>query len=636
MAGASDIRAGKAFVEVYLDKTKLARGLKTVSGDLKAFGAGIASLGKKFMLLGAGITAPMLAAAHVFGSAGAELVDLSAMTGMSTNALSELGFAANLSGASLADLARATRFMQKAITAATDGPLKQLQGMAPEEQFMAVADAMNQIEDPTKRAAKALEVFGRGGTIVLPMIAHVRELRAEAVRLGRSIGPEQAAAAKALDDAWQKTKATFKGVSMAIGGALAPMLTGLSERIATGAADVRKWVSEHKPLITQLFMAGIAATAAGLGLVILGKAVAFAGGVLSFFLAVGKVAVATLVFLKAAILLLANPFVLVTAAIAAFGAYLLTTTGKAGEAATFISRTFATILGEVTSTMGVIAESLAAGDFVSATKVCWAFIKLEWKKGCAFINGLWDTFRDFYDDAIFAMALGWIKGCASIRTVWATLMNWMSKKWIEFSSSGFTEGLADIIVWATADLMGRNREEIRKFIKEDAARMRAGNVQRFEEIDDETRATKQQIQDDRAAQIAILGADVAARDAKREADKTVGQADVDAAQAEWEKAKKDALDKARAPAGEGHEFNFKGALADEGHEFNFKGALADIDLEAAKGPKASVRGTFSASAVAGLGVGGYQDRIAKAVEAMRELERKLLIEQKRLTLEGAP
>jgi len=44
--------------------------------------------------------------------------------------------------------------------------------------------------------------------------------------------------------------------------------------------------------------------------------------------------------------------------------------------------------------------------------------------------------------------------------------------------------------------------------------------------------------------------------------------------------------------------------------------MNDIDLAAAAGAKSSTRGTFSASAVAGLGMGGIQERIAKAVENM--------------------
>ena len=140
MAGPGGIRAGAAFVEAYLDDSKLRRGLKGVRAQLAAFGAGVNALGTKFAGLGAGVITPLLAATHHFMSAGSALNDMSARTGVGTNALSELGFAAEQTGASLEDVETGVKRMQKAITAATEGPLKKLQGMSPEEQGLHVAE----------------------------------------------------------------------------------------------------------------------------------------------------------------------------------------------------------------------------------------------------------------------------------------------------------------------------------------------------------------------------------------------------------------------------------------------------------------------------------------------------------------
>ena len=73
MPGANDIRAGRAFVEAYLDKTKLNRGLKSIGGDLKRFGAGISAMGKKLLGVGAAIAGPFLLAARSFAKMGDEL-----------------------------------------------------------------------------------------------------------------------------------------------------------------------------------------------------------------------------------------------------------------------------------------------------------------------------------------------------------------------------------------------------------------------------------------------------------------------------------------------------------------------------------------------------------------------------------
>jgi len=47
MAGTSSIRAGRAFVELFADDTKLVRGLRSAERRLRAFGNGIRTLGLK-------------------------------------------------------------------------------------------------------------------------------------------------------------------------------------------------------------------------------------------------------------------------------------------------------------------------------------------------------------------------------------------------------------------------------------------------------------------------------------------------------------------------------------------------------------------------------------------------------------
>ncbi len=46
-ANSRGIRAGRAFVELFADDSKLVRGLRAAEGKLKAFGASIHNLGLK-------------------------------------------------------------------------------------------------------------------------------------------------------------------------------------------------------------------------------------------------------------------------------------------------------------------------------------------------------------------------------------------------------------------------------------------------------------------------------------------------------------------------------------------------------------------------------------------------------------
>ena len=91
MAGAGGIRAGRSFIEMWLNDSRVVRGLKILSAKLKAFGASVTALGLKFMMLGAGIALPLILAIRQFATMGDAIHKLSARTGIGAKELSELG-----------------------------------------------------------------------------------------------------------------------------------------------------------------------------------------------------------------------------------------------------------------------------------------------------------------------------------------------------------------------------------------------------------------------------------------------------------------------------------------------------------------------------------------------------------------
>jgi len=120
---------------------------------------------------------------------------------MSVEALSELGYAADRSGADLASLEKGTRCMQRSIydmerglSTAVDAfgdmnlSIRDLRGLSPEEQFTLIADRLGQVEDASRKAAIAQQIFGRAGTMLLPMFEDgaksMSALRAETRRIG--------------------------------------------------------------------------------------------------------------------------------------------------------------------------------------------------------------------------------------------------------------------------------------------------------------------------------------------------------------------------------------------------------------------------------------------------------------------
>ena len=83
--------------------------------------------------------------------------------------------------------------------------LVDLQGLSPEEQFFTFANAIGAVEDASRRAALAQDVFGRSGTSLLPFfsqgVAGMAALRQEARELGVVLSQEDANAAAELNDA---------------------------------------------------------------------------------------------------------------------------------------------------------------------------------------------------------------------------------------------------------------------------------------------------------------------------------------------------------------------------------------------------------------------------------------------------
>ena len=325
MANTSGIKAGRTYVELGVGD-KLPEGLRKAQARLRAFGAGMQRIGSRMMMIGAAAAAPLAAAVKVFSSAGDTLHKMSKRTGMTTEALSELGFAAERSGTDLGSLENGLKRMQRSIYDAGRGlstatealadlglTTAALEGLAPEQQFTKLAGALARVADPSRKAALAMTLFGRSGTELIPMIergeAGLEELREKARALGLTVSGDTAAAAAKLTDRMADLWATAKRAAMSVGQALGPAIEDLAKWLTDTAVGVRAWIDENRELLVTGAKVVAAVTAIGAGLVIAGKVIGVATA------AVTGLTVA-LTFLAA------HPVVAAFAAIAAAGMYL--------------------------------------------------------------------------------------------------------------------------------------------------------------------------------------------------------------------------------------------------------------------------------------------------------------------------
>ena len=260
-----------------------------IGADLKGFKAGMAeasksakSMGAKFAkhskAIGAGmtvaggvITASLGKAVSSFAKTGDQVQKMALKTGVSTEALSELGFAAEQSGTNIETLGKGFKaqadFLEDAkdgLSTATDAmdklglSLSDLQGKSPEEVFSILGGAIGDIEDPLQKAALANDVFKRSGVELLPMFASgkagIQALREEAQRLGVSLSQDQANSAAKFTDTMNSLKHSMSGVAIQIGGALVPVLNSLIERLTPVISRITSWMQANPGLTGSIAM----------------------------------------------------------------------------------------------------------------------------------------------------------------------------------------------------------------------------------------------------------------------------------------------------------------------------------------------------------------------------------------------
>jgi hypothetical protein len=261
MPAAGAIRAGQAFVELFADDSRLVRGLRQAEKRLKAFGSRIQGVGLRVAGAGAAMLTPMIAAAKTFATMGDDVAKMAKRTGLSVEALSELQFVASQTGTDIKTLEGGFRRMQRSIydagrglSTATDAlkdlglRFEDLDGLTPEDQFKLLAERISQVDDPTKRAAIAMSLFGRSGTALLPMFAQgaagIEQLQAKARELGLTMSTEDAQAAEVFTDSLDKLWKAVKMGVFRVGAALAPTLTRLADILTRVVVQVGAWIDE--------------------------------------------------------------------------------------------------------------------------------------------------------------------------------------------------------------------------------------------------------------------------------------------------------------------------------------------------------------------------------------------------------
>lgn len=637
MSKSGAIRAGAAFVELFADPSKLVRGLKSAEHTIKAWGKnvneigeGVASVGKKIFAGGFALKGALSGATAVFAEMGSNLAHMSERTGIGVEALSQLSYAADQTGVDTDALEKGLHKMQRGLVEAAMGSqeaeqtflalglsARELERTSTGEQISAIASKIAGLSNPTERAAAAMMIFGRSGANLLPLLNKggdgIADLMKKADDLGLTISAKDAMAAKALDEAGRSVWATLKGVTFAIGSALAPTLTTLAEKAAEITGRFIGFVKQNRELIVTVSTVATGAIALGGAIIAVGYAIS-AGGAALTGLAAGLGTVATVLSTVLGVIgFILTPFGLLTTAVVGLGVYFAVTSGKVSAAVGSLKQLFGELSGDFKIAFDAMKTALGAGDFQAAAQVLWAFLKLEFVRGVNFCKQAWTSLRASLsaafdsDNMFFGLRAAWIDICAFMAQAWVKLMKTMTN----FASS-FQNSFAKqwINIWEQV-VNGKSADEAQEIIKtfaEDQKR-RGGHVVTnvaFDKRAAEIEAQRKKDQGDNSNEWNSISRSKRQGDIQKKwflgiISSIGGKLGIKGAPTEEDKAKAE-LDKAKANLASAAD----AANAAKGKSpagVNKAGASADESGELAK-KAGSVSGTFSGFGLWGLGGSG--------------------------------
>lgn len=190
---------------------------------------------------------------------------LSQQTGLATDTIQELAFAAEQSNTSVETLTSGVRSLTKQAFAAANGgkeaqqafnslgvAFKGADGKArPVNDLLAdAADRLSMVENDTERAALSMQLFGRAGLELQPFLsqgsAKIRELQEEAQSLGLVMGEDLVTAGARLKDSFGAIRAVIKSVGQA-------MAKGIIPHVQKAADGILAWVRANGALLRQGF-----------------------------------------------------------------------------------------------------------------------------------------------------------------------------------------------------------------------------------------------------------------------------------------------------------------------------------------------------------------------------------------------
>ena len=203
-----------------------------------------------------GMGAALLATTKSTADAHDSVGKFASRIGITTEALSQYQTVAEFSGVSTETLNMGFQRMTRRISEAAQGTgvavnaldeldisIESIQSLAPDQQFEAIAGALDGVANQSDKARLAMQFFDSEGVALLQTmeggVEGLTAMKEEAIRFGTVVSTQAAANAAQFNDSLTRMGMAFEGLRNSIGERFMPILTELNNRFANFIADNR-------------------------------------------------------------------------------------------------------------------------------------------------------------------------------------------------------------------------------------------------------------------------------------------------------------------------------------------------------------------------------------------------------------
>jgi hypothetical protein len=175
------------------------------------------------------------------------LSDTSVKLGLNTTQLQRFSYAGDTAGITVDDISRAIGKLEANVGAEDAGALgaigklginfDELKAKNPGDQFEDIASRLSKIENPAQRAHLAIEIFGKSGIELMPLLRQdLKAVGDEAERVGAVLSEDVIEAGDELGDLWSKAKAASRSL---VAEGLRPLLNTVKQMSDPG--ELARW-----------------------------------------------------------------------------------------------------------------------------------------------------------------------------------------------------------------------------------------------------------------------------------------------------------------------------------------------------------------------------------------------------------